>query len=59
MNQHPREPGETSFPDIEEVDEQWKDPDDPDLFLREATCDDEPSKIAVGEEKRQETGASP
>lgn len=59
MNKRPREPGETSFPDIEEVDEQWKDPDDPDLFLREASCDGEPSDITAPEEKRQETGVSP
>ncbi|MFA5531800.1 MAG: hypothetical protein WDA11_14185 [Thiohalomonadaceae bacterium] len=59
MNQHPREPGETSFPDIDEVDDEWKDPDDPDLFLREATCDDEPSETEVAGQKQQDIGASP
>lgn len=49
-----REPGETTLPDTDEVDAQWKDPDDPDEFMREATCDDEPA----AEEQDENRGAS-
>jgi hypothetical protein len=49
-----REPGETSFPEVDEVDAQWKDPDDPDEYTREAACDDEPAP----DEEEKQTGAS-
>ncbi|MCK9530178.1 MAG: hypothetical protein M0R77_06400 [Gammaproteobacteria bacterium] len=53
-----RQPGETSFPDIDEVDEQWKEPGDEDSFVREATCEDEPVPEKVSEPAKEQTGAS-
>jgi hypothetical protein len=51
-----RQPGETGFPDIDEIDEQWKEPDE-ESFVREAACEDEPAET-VSEPEQEKTGAS-